>query len=121
MAFEGDDGALPDLVILLSEPAELVQDCAVECVQEGGGLLQLLLLDFGEGFPQDSGLFFDVFQGECGICFEELETAGDSFEEGFLHCGEGRGGRGGTGSFVFDGTCDVLELGCGSCARSGRY
>jgi hypothetical protein len=61
LTFKGDDGALPDFVVLLSEASKLVENCVVECVEECGGFLELLFLDFRECFTQDLGLFFDVF------------------------------------------------------------
>jgi hypothetical protein len=50
LAFQRYHGALPDLVVLLSEASQFVEDRAVQSVEKSGGFLQLFLLDFRECF-----------------------------------------------------------------------
>lgn len=83
------DGGLPDLVVLGTKFADVIEYGGVEKLEEDVCLCELAFFDLGEGVAKDAGLVFDVLEGEGGVGFEELEAFVNGFEEGFL----GRGVR----------------------------
>lgn len=74
LAFELDDGALPQLVVGLAEALQLAHDGAVEVGEEVCGRCELALFDFAESVAEDAGLLFDVLQAESAVALELLET-----------------------------------------------
>jgi hypothetical protein len=77
LAFELDHGALPQLVIGLTEALQLAHDGAVEVSEEVCRRRELALLDFAESVAEDTRLLLDVLQTEGAVTFELLKALVD--------------------------------------------
>lgn len=60
LGLEGDDGGLPDLVVLGAHAAELGQHGVIEGAEEGVDAADLALLHLLEGLLEEARLVFDV-------------------------------------------------------------
>lgn len=93
LRLEGDDGALPDLVVLDAQVAQLREDRLVEGVEKEVDFGDLASLQLGQGLLQELRLRLDVLQRQGRVGLERLQALGQLLEEGVLH-GRARGRRG---------------------------
>ncbi len=97
LRLEGDDGRLPDLVVLGAHLAQLAEDGAVEPVEEEVHPGDLAPLQLGQRLLQEPRLRLDVLQRQRRVGLERLQPLRQRLEEGVLHRRR-RGSRGRRGA-----------------------